>query len=131
MDNFFKALIHISSWLVGFFIIYYLMDCSNIRINYGLITGWWVSTYVGYIANVRIRAVPIVFLIFELIVILLFISGQKSFYHDAPETINIFMVFIFISQGLVFTSPIFFNEIIKRIVGFVYKKHNQKIQRTV
>ena len=59
-----KALLHIFAWIAGFAGAYYAMHHSEVRVNYGLITGWWLAFYVGYIVDVRIGVTPLVFILY-------------------------------------------------------------------
>ena len=108
------VLVHIISWCIGFGLTFAVTSHSSVSVNYGIISGWWVACYFGYILNVRAKSVPFAYIVFVFLFIILYVNEVFSF-HDMGNQIDIFMVVIVLSQGIVFISPILVNEITRII----------------
>lgn len=112
-----KVLMHVSFWGIGFSIIYLTMSHSDVREAYGFITGWWCACYLGYVTNIKSKAVIPSYLLYVTLCIVSFSLGDVWFYHGAGSNLNIQLVVIILLQGVVFVSPILINELTRWVSG--------------
>lgn len=115
--SFIGAIIHILSWGAGYGLAYSLMSHSANNGVYALNVAWWMACYVGYIANINIKAGIVAFSICVLALIMSSLTGHSWFYHDPPENINLFFLVIILLNGVLFVSPILLNALVKKIMG--------------
>ncbi len=109
--------IHISCWILGYWALYSLMSHSGSKEAYGIIVGWWLALYIGFVFKIKLSAFPPVFLLYILTCIVSFIIGTTGwFYHGAPEHINFILLAVIFSQALVFSSPIVVNWAVRKYI---------------
>lgn len=116
---------HCAFWLIGIVISFTVMAHSEARIAYGLLTGWWIALYFGYITNISISSSVFPFLIYICTGIFAVICKWTWFYKGLPETITLYYVIILLLGAAIFVSPILINEVVRKMALLLAKKDSQ------
>ena len=111
------SVIHITMWIVSILVINFIMAHSDARLAYGIISGWWLSLYVGYIIRIELRTAYLVGAFYIVCGVLAVLFGWQWFYSDIPTTITVLFMFRLVSGALLFASPIILNIIVIRFRG--------------
>lgn len=107
-QSLFQACMHLAAFMIGYAIGYFLFG----KASYGLLTAWWLSLYIGFLARISARAIPpIIVTIVAALVSDVFLD-LGWFYLEGPS-VNPFTYFaISLTYSLVLiVSPIFFNTV--------------------
>jgi len=98
------------------------MEHSSSKGVYGFIVAWWMACYIGYIANIGIKAMLLALPLYATVLTTSFLTGNSWFYHDPPKQFDLFFIFLVLANGLVFVSPILVNATVRKIgkkLGFI------------
>lgn len=99
------------------------MAHSESRDVYAFIVAWWMACYVGYIANIEIKTALIAYPIYVIVLSVSFLTGHNWFYHDAPNSVNLFFIFIVLFNGILFISPMIVNKLVRTMMNKFFWKN--------
>lgn len=105
------ALIHVVAWLTGYWIVVWLMAHSPSRDVYGVISGWWMASYIGLWFCIRWRSAILgaaCYFVFSWVASYLGGSGYPGLGEPAPRMLDSAVLAM---RSLFFFSPVVLNEI--------------------
>lgn len=105
-----QAGIHLLAIASGFCLGYVLFE----KPSFGLLTAWWLSLYVGFIANIRISAALPIISIYVLVLAADIALDQGWLYPDMPSGNLVAYIAISLARGAILVSPIVVNAIVQR-----------------
>lgn len=105
------AFLHMAALAIGYAVGYIMFEKSS----FGLLTAWWLSLYVGFLANIGVRAItPITVAVIA--VLLLDVLFDLGWFYVEGSTASPFAYFaISLAYGLaIVVSPILVNASVRR-----------------
>ena len=108
-----RAIVHTLAILIGYGLS--ALIAAEDKFSYGAASGWWLSLYIGLVANVRWSAIA-PFSILYITVLLVDISFNAGWFYIEGASTNPTGYFLLSLIGLpIFVSPILINEVVRRI----------------
>jgi hypothetical protein len=113
-QSLFHASIHFVALTIGYYLGYVLFE----KASFGLLTAWWLSLYVGFIANIGIRSITPITIIYVAALTADVLLDRGWFYGEGSSTDPVAYVSISLAYGLVILiSPIFVNTFVRRFLA--------------
>lgn len=107
------AFVHIVAILSGYGLS--ALIAAEDKFSYGAASGWWLSLYIGFVANVRWPAI-MPFSILYIAFLLVDIFSNAGWFYTEGASSNPTGYFLLSLIGLpIFVSPILLNEIVRRV----------------
>lgn len=105
-------------WVIGMVAAHVMFLGLSSKVGYGMIFSWWFVTYFTYLCK-SIKAIDIV-VSFALSITLLstiyLLGWHDYFYHGIPDKLSL-VLFIIVLHGVVVTSPLVFNKVVKLLIA--------------
>lgn len=111
------------SWVAGYNIVILIMNHSMVKEMIGIIVGWWLALYLGYIFSAfsKLALLALAPLIFLFLLLLNKLGHSLFFFHDLFSD-NWFQVFyVALIHTSLIISPIILNLFVFNFINYVKK----------
>lgn len=104
--------IHVLAVAIGYSLGYVLFE----KQSYGLLTAWWLSLYVGFIANIRTSAAVPIASAYVVVLIIDIVLDRGWLYPESPSGNLVAYIAMSLARCIILVSPIFANAFVRRFL---------------
>lgn len=104
------ACAHLVALAIGYGLGYFLFD----RPSFGELTAWWLSLYVGFVANIRIPATAPISVLYVSVLLADILFDRGWFYAEGASSDPVAYFAMSLIGLVVVVSPIFLNALVRR-----------------